>query len=368
MSTSGMASKSCSAPLSAARLTGSTRSCTPQAVASCVRLVTLQAGETVDVLVGFGGDAHTCDYTAVRLTLTPLEQELQRVTGVVRSFTGPLEGCRVSAMLAGQEIAVQTDPDGEFSLLLPEGRQLLRATKAQYEPWQGEVTVARKGAVLPPITVPMAVDHSYTFAPPHRLTLSWPGSSAKTLLDVHADHVRISWTYHDMTEVALGASPIPLADHFVDIFPSLDGIPFAEHHWGRSQQGLPIVMDRYETDGVSLRFEYLGGRDGMIARVVAANGTASPHSVAVRCLDAAGGQALDWTHPNAPGDALTGPHRDRLRFLTVGCAAPSPRREHGGVVVATGARRDSRRVAGAACRCGPRRPARVPAARLVRRI
>ena len=168
------------------------------------------------------------------------------------------------------------------------------------------------------IALPMTVDHSYTFAPPHRLTLSWPGSSAKTLLDVHADHVRISWTYHDMTEVALGAPPIPLADHFVDILTSLDGMPFAEHHWDRSQQGLPIVIDRYETDGVSLRFEYIGGCDGMIARVVAANGAASPHTVAVRCLDAAGGQALDWTCPDAPGDALTGPNRDRLRFLTVG--------------------------------------------------
>ena len=115
---------------------------TPQAVASCTRLVALRAGETVDVLVGFGGDAHTCDYTAVRLTLTPLEQELQCVTGVVHSFTGPLEGCRVSATLAGQEIAVQTDASGAFSLLLPEGKQVLRATKAQYEPWQGEVTVA----------------------------------------------------------------------------------------------------------------------------------------------------------------------------------------------------------------------------------
>ena len=103
-----------------------------------------------------------------------------------------------------------------------------------------------------------------------------------------------------MTEVALGAPPIPHADHFVDIFTSLDGEPFAKHHWERSPQGLPIVIDRYETDGVSLRFEYIGGRDGMVARVVAANGTASLHTIAVRCLDAAGGQALDWTAPMRP--------------------------------------------------------------------
>ncbi len=291
---------------------------TPQAAASCARVVALEEGDTVDVLVGFGGDAHTCDYTAVRLTLTPLEQDLQRVTGAVHSFTGPLEGCRVSTTLAGQELAVQTGPTGAFSLLLPEGKHVLRVAKAQYEPWQGEVPVPHTGAVLPPIALPMTLDHSYTFAPPHRLTLSWPGASAKTLLDVHAGHVRVSWTYHDMTEVALGAPPIPLADHFVDILTSLDGAPFAEHHWGRSQQGLPIVLDRYETDGVALRFEYIGGRDGMIARVVAENGTACLHTIAVRCLDAAGGQALDWTCPDARGDALTCPSRGRLRFLTVG--------------------------------------------------
>ncbi len=291
---------------------------TPQAVASCARLIALGAGETVDVLVGFGGDAHTCDYTAVRLTLTPLEQELRCVTGTIRSCTGPLAGCRVSATLAGQEIAMQTDPSGVFSCMLPEGKHVLRAAKAQYEPWQGEVTVAHEGAVLPAIVLPLTVDHSYTFAPPHRLTLSWPGASAKTLVDVHADHVRVAWTYRDMTEVALGAPPIPHADHFVDILPSLDGTPFAEHRWERSPQGLPIVLDSYETNGVSLRIEYIGGRDGMVARVVAVNGAASPHAIAVRCLDAAGGQAVDWTCPAALGDALTGPRRGRLQFLTVG--------------------------------------------------
>ena len=322
---------------------------TPQAVASCTRLLALHAGETVDVLVGFGGDAHTCDYTAVRLTLTPLEHELQNVTGTVHSFTGPLAGCRVSTTLAGQEIAVQTDASGAFSLLLPEGQHVLRAAKAQYEPWQGEVTVANNGSVLAPIALPMTVDHSYAFAPPHRLTLSWPGSSAKTILDVHADHVRVAWTYHDMTEVALGAPPIPYADHFVDIFTSLDGAPFAAHHWERSPQGLPIVIDHYETDGVSLRFEYIGGRDGMVARVVAANGAASPHTIAVRCLDAAGGQALDWTSPDAPGDALTGPQPRSVAVSHRGCAAPPARCGHGGVVVATRAGRNSRGLAGAAC-------------------
>ena len=314
---------------------------TPQAVAFCTRLLALQAGQTVDVLVGFGGDAHTCDYTAVRLTLTPLEQELQRVTGEVRSFTGPLPGCRVSTRLVGQEIAVQTDPSGAFSLLLPAGKHVLRAAKAQYEPWQGEVAVPPEGSVLPPIALPMAVDHSYAFAPPHRLTLSWPGSSAKTLLDVHADHVRVAWTYHDMTEVALGAPPIPLADHFVDVHTSLDGAPFAEHQWERSPQGLPIVIDRYETNGVSLRLEYIGGRDGMVARVVAANGAADPHTIAVRCLDAAGGQALDWTHADAPRRRVDRPAPRSVAVSHGGCATPPARCGHGGAVVAAGAGRDS---------------------------
>lgn len=291
---------------------------TPQAAASCTRLLALRVGETVDVLVGFGGDAYTCDYTAVRLTLIPLEGKLQRVAGTAWSFTGPLAGCRVSTLLAGQEIAVETDAAGEFSLMLPEGSHVVRVAKAQYEARECEVAVAANEAVLPPILLPMAVDHSYTFAPPHRLTVSWPGSSTKTLLDVHADHMRIGWTYHDMTEVPLGAPPLPLADHFVDVFATLDGHPFAEHRWERSPEGLPIVVDRYTTDEVSLRVEYVGGQDGMIARVTASNGTQQPHTIALRCLDAAGGQAVDWTSPAATGDALTGSPPDRLRFLTVG--------------------------------------------------
>ena len=79
--------------------------------------------------------------------------------------------------------------------------------------------------------------------------------------------MRIAWTYHDMTEVAVGAPPLPLADHFVDVFASLDGQAFADHRWERSPEGLPIVVDQYATEGVSLRVEYVGGRDGMIARV-----------------------------------------------------------------------------------------------------
>lgn len=291
---------------------------TPQAVASYVRVLTLKAGETVDVLVGFGGDAHTCDYTAVRLTLNPLERELQDVTGVVRSFTRPLEGCRVSTTLAAQEIATTTGPSGEFVLLLPEGKHIVRASNAQYETWEGEIVVPNKSAVLRPITLSMAVDYSYAFAPPHRLTLSWPGASAKTLLDIHADHARVSWTYHDMTEVALGAPPIPNADHFVDVLPSLDGEPFARHVWERSPRGLPIAIDRYETNDVSLRLEYIGGRDGMVARVIATNGADCLHTIALRCVDAASGQAMDWTLPEARGDALTCPMRKRLRFLAVG--------------------------------------------------
>jgi len=290
----------------------------PGAVASCTRLVALQPGETIDVLVGFGGDAYTCDYTAVRLALTRLDEELQHVTGVVNSFTGPLAGARVSTPIAGHEIVVETDTSGVFSLFLPEGRHVLRAAKAQYAPWQGDVTVAGEATRLAPLALPMTVDHSYAFAPPHRMTLSWPGASAKTLLDVHADHARVSWTYHDMTEVPLGAPPLPLADHFVDILPTVDGVPFGSHNWDRPPSGLPVCQDRYETNGVSLCFEYIGGRDGMVARVTAANATAEPHTIAVRCLDASGGRAVDWAAADALGDALTDPSGDRLRFLTVG--------------------------------------------------
>jgi len=135
---------------------------------------------------------------------------------------------------------------------------------------------------------------------------------------VHADHVRIGWTYRDLTEVPLGAPPLPNADHFVDIVPSLDGAAFARHSWERAQQGLPLLIDRYESEGVSLRCEYIGGRDGMVARMIAANSTAAPHTIAVRCLDAAGGQAVDWTSADGRGDALTDPGHQRLRFLTVG--------------------------------------------------
>lgn len=291
---------------------------TPQATSSCTRLVSLRTSDTLDIRVGFGGDAYLCDYTAVRLTLTALCEKLQPVNGTVRSDTGPLAGCRVSTSLAGQAIVTETDAAGTFSLLLPEGSHVLRTAIAQFESRQCEVSVTPGGVTVPPIVLPMTVDHSYTFAPPHRLTASWPGSSSKTLLDAHADHMRIAWTYRDMTEVPVGAPPLPLADHFVDVYASLDGHAFAEHHWERSTEGLPMVIEQFATPGVSLRIEYIGGRDGMVARVTTKNETNQPHDVALRCLHASGGQAVNWLDPNSQGDALTGASPDRLQFLTIG--------------------------------------------------
>jgi hypothetical protein len=128
---------------------------TPQATASCTQVLSLTAGDTVDVLVGFGGDAHTCDYTAVRLIVTPLDSDLQHVTGAVHSLSGPLAGCRVDTSLAGQELAVQTDASGAFSLQLPQGKHLLRAAKAQYAPWAGEIEVGADGVHLPTIALAM---------------------------------------------------------------------------------------------------------------------------------------------------------------------------------------------------------------------
>ena len=85
--------------------------------------------------------------------LTPLEQELQCVTGAYPAHSPGLSTDVVSTTLAGQEFGVQTDLPAPFSLLLPEGKQVLRATKAQYKPWQGEVTVAQGGRP-PPVAFP----------------------------------------------------------------------------------------------------------------------------------------------------------------------------------------------------------------------
>ncbi|MCL5099105.1 MAG: carboxypeptidase regulatory-like domain-containing protein [Candidatus Omnitrophica bacterium] len=270
----------------------------------------VQKNDTIDFTVGYGGDAYTCDYTGAQISLSAAGGAgVGFVSGKVRSTIGPITDCQVLVVVDDKSLRTQTDKQGHYRLALPAGSRRLQFKASQYAPLEAEVSLEDGAERDCSVCLNHSVDFSYAFACPHRMTAPGRGASDKTLLDVFPDHLRISWTYHNMTEVPLAAPPIQHADHFIEVWPSLDGKPFTGHRWTRPDSGIPILEDNYTSDEASVGFEYIGGRETMIVRVTATNNTGRPKVIVVRCLDRGKGEALRWFDPAAPGDTLMAPGR-----------------------------------------------------------
>ena len=271
----------------------------------CQTYLQVQENDTIDISIGYGDNKdYSCDYTGVQISLVEVAQGLGTLAGTVQSVKGLVQKCEVRTNVDNEVFTTYTDDQGSYRLVLPAGDYPVWFKAKQYELHKEEVSLTKDAELDCSVRLNRCVDFSYARACPHRMTASWPGASDKTLLDVFPDHLRISWTYHNMTEVDLGGLPIQRADYFIEIWPSLDGKPFAEHRWTRPDGGLPVLEDNYTSEDTSIRFEYIGGRETMIVRVTATNSAKTPKAIAVRCIDRGQGEALRWFDPNAPGDAL----------------------------------------------------------------
>lgn len=157
------------------------------------------------------------------------------------------------------------------------------------------------------------VDFSYSFAPPHRITVAAPSSSNKTLLDVEPGTLTAHWTYEDLRGMPLGIFKSPRLQWHVRMRPLLDGQPFPSSKWTRGERFLPMLDNLYEQTAASVRLEVIGGATADIIRVTVRNADTRPHKVAVECEVRSGWVAHNpsWIEPGVDPDTLLACQSDR---------------------------------------------------------
>ncbi|MBP1994010.1 hypothetical protein [Paenibacillus eucommiae] len=170
------------------------------------------------------------------------------------------------------------------------------------------------------------VDFSYSFGTPHRITVAMPDSSSKTLLDLEKGGCKMSWTYDDLTRMPLGALMLPTTSKHVWFRPTVDGIPFADSRWTRSEGHLPVLVNTYfnSSSSVSMKLEIVGGEEAAIVRIDITNADDQERQFQLLCGDTPWSSAYNpnWVNPNDEADVLLAGWLDRAdRILVVGIGA-----------------------------------------------
>ncbi|MCX6622474.1 MAG: hypothetical protein NTY38_15690, partial [Acidobacteria bacterium] len=190
------------------------------------------------------------------------------------------------------------------------------------------MTITRSLALLLLLASPAAaseqVDFSYAFAPPHRITISRPGASEKTLLDLEPGSLTVAWTYDNLLNTPLCVFKAPRIQWRIRIQPVLDGKPFRASRWTRGGDYLPLLDNLYEDPAATLRLEAIGARTAAVIRVTATNRDARPHRITVPAEVRGGWVAHNpaWGEPGRDADTLVAGQMERAdRILLFGLGA-----------------------------------------------
>lgn len=174
-----------------------------------------------------------------------------------------------------------------------------------------------------------AVDFSYAFAPPHRMTVARPDCSDKTLLDLEPGALRMGWTYDNLLDVPVAAYVTPQAVWGVRITPRIGGETFSKSTWTRFEGDLPVLDNRYEHDWGVLRLEVAGGATAAVARVIMTNSSGADLVFSLSCESQRGffGYNPSYVDPVLDRDCLLagwGDRADRIIVLAVGADTFTP--------------------------------------------
>jgi hypothetical protein len=167
------------------------------------------------------------------------------------------------------------------------------------------------------------VDFSWSFAPPHRLTLARPDSSDKTLLDLQPGSLRMAWSYDNLTQYPLLAFKTPPVSWSVSLSPEVDGHAFAHSSWRRTAGWIPALVNRYEDPAGQMTIDLIAGESAAIARIKLRNTGSAPARFALRCDSGSWGENPAWVDPtHAVGDNLVAGWNERAdRVLVFGIGA-----------------------------------------------
>ncbi len=173
------------------------------------------------------------------------------------------------------------------------------------------------------------VDFSYSFAPPHRLTVGPPDCSDRTLLDLQPGSLRMAWSYDDLTGYPPAAFKTPPTAWDLRLTPEVDGRPISDSRWSRVHGYLPALDNTYDAPEGGVHLRVYGGRNAAVMRVEVRNADTQAHRFALRCDSAAWGENPAWVDPARwVGDNLVAgwaERADRVLVLGVGADAYSLR-------------------------------------------
>lgn len=150
------------------------------------------------------------------------------------------------------------------------------------------------------------VDFKYAFAPPHRITVALPDSGDKTLLDALPGKLEMSWTYENLVYYSFKSFWAPPTKWKVVMEPQIDGHPFPQSKWARSEGYLPVLRNTYHGDGGNLVLEIGGGDTAAIAKITLANSSDQNETMALRCEVPGGliGYSPAWVDHEKTADHL----------------------------------------------------------------
>jgi len=180
-------------------------------------------------------------------------------------------------------------------------------------------------AAFAPVPPPVEeVNFGYAFAPPHRMTVARPEASEKTLLDLDPGVLTMSWSYDDLRNTPLAIFKPPKTEWRIKLQPLLDGKPFADSRWKRTEDILPVLENKYSEPRGSVQLEILGGATAALTCVKVQNTDSSAHRFSVLCEVIKGWVAHNpaWMEPGKDPDALVACQADRPdRILLFGLGA-----------------------------------------------
>ena len=110
------------------------------------------------------------------------------------------------------------------------------------------------------------IRHDYTFAPPHRITLSRPSASEKLLADINVQGISIAWSFQSLVNDV----PLTWTNHPKDVTmfygAYLDGEELTFTKWYRHESGAPYLFAEAEKEGFKMTVSAIACKTGVIIR------------------------------------------------------------------------------------------------------